>query len=179
MRIFVFSGKRFLLRHPFAIFGRIAMWLGLFLFLLGLSLFVIIGVIAGNSETGRIMIFSISSQGLVLGILGLVFNGIAESYARKLRELKQSGRQFEAGIINLSPVSGVNISFYATVYAECIYLNEKQQRCKVKSAMFLWNSLKNEGLQAHVYVDWNDPRRYAVEITRRETNQTQVDIDYT
>ena len=180
MRITSFLGRKVLLQHPLASFSKIALWLGLFLFLLGLLLFVIIGAITGDNEIARVMIFAISSQGLVWGIIGLIFIRIVSANTRKLKELKQSGRQYEAEIINLQPIMGINANLYGlTVYAECIYLNEKQQRCKVKSTMFMWESYKHEGLQAHVYVDWNDPRRYAVEIAKLETGQTQVDIDYT
>jgi hypothetical protein len=186
MRLFLLGspfsiGRRNLLKHPLGVFGRIALFLGLFLFLLGFILFMIIGVVAGNMEAGRVMLFSISTQGVVWGILSLKFTGIANSGERRLRHLKQSGRQFDAEITNLIHVWGINIGLDTpTVYAECIYLNEQQQRCKVKSRMFLWMNLTHEDLKATVYVDWNDPYQYAVEITQKhEHQQPHIDIDYT
>ena len=176
----LFPSRRNLLKHPLDMFSRIALPLGLFLFFFGLVLFLAIGVAGGNMEDGRIVLLSISTQGLVWGIIGLVFLCIVNSSKRRLRYLKQNGRQFDAEIINLMPVIGVNVGFRTiTVHAECIYLNEQQQRCKVKSRMFIWGNLAHEELQATVYVDWNDPYNYAVEITQRELHQPQVDIDYT
>jgi len=174
------SSKQSLLRHPLASFGKWALLIGLFLFLLGIFLFVIIGVVAGSYESAFIVLPVVSLQGIVWGIIGLVFAFISNANVKKLRELKQSGKRFDAEIVNLLPVIGVNASLHApTVYAECIYMNSQQQSCKVKSTMFLWENLKHEKLEATVYVDWNEPRRYAVEITQRKDNQPEVDIDYT
>ena len=173
-------GRRGLLKHPLHMFARIALPLGLFFVLLGLVLFWAIGIVGGNIEDARIVLFVISIQGVVWGIIGFVCLCIVSSAKRQLRFLKQNGRQFDAEIISLTPVIGVNVGFTTiTVRAECIYLNEQQQRCKVKSGMFIWGDLNPEKLQATVHVDWNDPYIYSLEITERELYQHQVDIDYT
>jgi len=175
-----FRERNNLLQHPLSLFTKIALPLGLFLFALGMILFFAIGVVEGNMADGRIVLLTLVSQGAVWIIIGLILLGVANSGKRRLRHLKQSGKQFKAEIINLTPVIGINVGFTTiTVRAECIYLNEQQQRCKVRSNMFIWGNLEHEKLQAEVYVDWNDPYNYAVEITQREFSQHQVDIDYT
>ena len=176
----LFISRRSLLSHPLASFGKVSLWVGLFLFFLGIVLFLFISVIGGSSEGGFIALLVTSLQGVVWGIIGLVFSFISGANDKKLRILKQLGKCFDAEIINLVPVTGINVGLHTpTVYAECIYINEQQQRCKVRSAMFLWENFKHDGLQAKVYVDWNNPHHYAVEITQKENTQSQIDIDYT
>ena len=173
-------GRRHLLRHPLTGFGKLALGLGIFFFLLGIVLFTIIDAAVGDRSASWIMILAISSQGVVWGIVGMVIMGVINSHTKKLRDLKQTGKRYEAEIIHLSPMLYVNVSFHTpSVYAECIYVNDQQQRCKVKSPMFLWENLQHDKLQAVAYVDWNNPRRYAVEITERENPQAQFDVDYT
>ena len=174
------SGKHLLLRHPLSGFGKIALWVGIFLLTLATVLAVIFGAVAENREAMWVVLGVTGLQGLVWGSIGVVFTSISGSGVRRLNDLKLNGQRFDAEIINLSPVACVNVNFhFPMVYAECIYINDLQQRCKVKSTMFLWENLSHEKLVAAVYADMYDPRRYAVEITRRETGEAQVDIDYT
>ena len=180
MRIGFMPFKNALLSHPFALFGKLALCIGLFLFVLGVVLAVITHTVGADESTPFTMLMAISSQGVVWLILGIVFGGIAHAAARKLNDLQQRGQRFEAEIMQLTHVMGVNASLHTpTVRAECIYINEQQQRCKVRSAMFLWENFNHEKLQAVVYVDWNDPRRYAVAVTRQEDLQQAFDVDYT
>jgi len=176
----LFPSRRNLLKHPLEMFIGVALFLALFMFILGVVLYLSIGVAGGNVEDGRIVLLTIIPQGVVWGIVGFVCLGIVNSGKRRLRFLKQNGKEFNAEIISLTPVIGVNVGFTTiTVRAECIYLNEQQQRCKVKSWMFIWGDLNHDKLQATVHVDWNDPYIYAIEIKERELHQHQVDIDYT
>jgi len=178
--LFPFPSRKNLLKHPFDMVTGIFIFVAVFMILLGAFLFFTIGILEGNMDDGRVVLFTIVPQIVVWAIIAVVFICIVSSGKRKLRFLKQNGRQFKAEIINLTPVIGVNVGFSTiTVRAECIYLNEQQQRCKVKSNMFIWGNLDHEKLQAEVYVDWNDPYNYAIEITQREFDQHQVDIDYT
>jgi hypothetical protein len=166
-------GKTALLKHPLAIFGKIAFFVGIFLFVLG----IVIYLASGDSD--RSALWAVSFQGVVWGISGVIFSVIGFRPAAKLKALKHEGKRFDAEISSLNFVSGINMGHHATVYAECIYTNENGQRCKVKTPMFLWKSIHPEDLRAEVYVDYNDPRRYAVEISRTEETGPQVDIDYT
>ena len=169
-----------LLRHPFAPFGKIAMGVGVFLFLLGVVLHVLIAVPSDDEDMRFIFLLVVSLQGVIWGVIGIVFHYISTVGEKRLRYLKQAGKRYDAEIINLAAVVGINVGLHTpTVYAECIYLNDMQQRCKVRSKMFLWESLSHEKLNATVYTDWNDPSRYAVDIARREGLQPDVDIDYT
>ena len=167
-------GKKFLLKHPLAVFGVVALCVGAFLSVLGAIFFFTI-----PDEGGFIALLATSLQGVVWLIIGLVFYLIGYSRRRKLNFLKQEGRRFEAEVTNLYPVVGINIGTTPTVYAECVYTNDNGQRCKVKTPMFLWKSFHPEDLNAEVYVDWNDPHRYAVQLSRKPQTDTQVDIDYT
>jgi hypothetical protein len=97
-----------------------------------------------------------------------------------LETYRSTGRKYDAEIINLSHVIGINMGWYTpTVCAECVYVNEAGQRCKVKSSMFMWENFKHDKLQAEVYTDWDNPQKYAVAITQREDVQAGIDIDYT
>jgi hypothetical protein len=178
----LFSSRNSLLRHPLARFGKISLGIGAFLFLLGIIVFAIVRFATDNGQEAFTALLVLSLQGIVWFTLGCVFTGINGNSEKKLRTLKQIGRRFEAEIIDLNPVIGINAGIYLpTVYAECIYVNDEGRRCKVKSAMFLWESFLHDKLEAAVYVDYNDPRRYAVEITRRGNGNglPPVDIDYT
>lgn len=178
-RISMWRGfKPTLLRHPLAVAGKFAAILGLFLFATGIVIFIIADIFGGG-EAVYIILSILSLQGVVWGIIGVVFLLISGIGKKRLAHLKQYGQRFDAEIINLPPVVGINIGRTPTVYAECIYHNDMQQRCKVKSTMFLWENYKYDKLKAEVYVDWNDPRYYAVEITGRDEYQENVDIDYT
>lgn len=158
-------------------FWKIALGIGCFLFMLGIGLFFIFNA---TGEDAFIALAAVSSQGVVWGVVAAVTWHIGTRGVRRLAQLKQDGRHFPAEIIRLNHAVGINVSLHApTVYAECIYINTENQRCKVKSTLFLWENFSHKKLQANVYVDWNDPRRYAVEITRKEDAQVPVDIDYT
>jgi len=168
-----------LLKHPFTPFGKIALGVGAFLFLLGLLLHLLIAV-PGDNEIGLTLLLAVSLQGVIWGAIGAVFHFIGSASVKRLRDLKQAGKRYEAEITNLTIVPGINVGIHTpTVFAECIYMNDMQQRCKVRSKMFLWESLSHQKLKAVVYTDWNDPSRYAVEITKRDDLQPDVDIDYT
>ena len=173
------SFKNAMLRHPFDPFGKMALIIGLLLFSIGCAIAAIAHFAAGEEVSPLIFLFAIASQGVVWLLMGVIFGGIARAQNAKLNDLRQRGRRYDGEIVRLSPVMGVHMGSTPTVVAECLYVNEEQQRCKVKSAMFLWRDYRHDTLQAAVYADWNDPRRYAVEITQRAETQPAVDIDYT
>ncbi|MCL2198945.1 MAG: hypothetical protein FWB80_08490 [Defluviitaleaceae bacterium] len=169
-------GKNALLKHPLGVFAKIAVFVGLFLFVLGL----VIAAFTTSGEDRLIVLLSVSSQGIVWWIIAAVMGFISYRNVRKLEFYKQEGKLFDAEITNLFPVAYINIGSIPTMYAECVYTNENDQRCKVKTPMFLWKNFRDTaGLKASVYVDYSDPSKYAVELTPTEENTTQVDIDYT
>jgi len=174
-----FLPKMGMLKHPFSLFGKIALCVGAFLFFLGLALHILVGLPSDDPDMHRIFLYVLSLQGVIWGTLGLVFSIINHTIQQKSKTLTETGQRYEAEITSLIAVAGINIGHTPTVYAECIYINEQQQRCKVKSRMFLWENYSFEKLKAVVYTDWNDPSRYFVEITRRDDFVTDVDVDYT
>jgi len=166
-----------LLKHPLSLAGLIMFLVGVFLIVLGLILFA-----ALSPPAALPVLLSVSLNGAAVAILGGIFALIGSTNGRRIRRYKRDGRCFSAEIVELNPVVGVATGTTPAVYAVCIYTNDSGQRCKVKSSMFLWRNFQPDSLQAEVYVDWNAPHRYAVEITRSPLPQTagqQVDIDYT
>jgi len=151
---------------------------GLFLLILGVVLFFILYI--SNGDSAFVTLGVVGGQGVIWLILSAIFGGIAGSGKKRIAEFKSYGKHYEAEITSLNPVQGVNVNMHTPVVtADCIYINDLQQRCKVRSRMFLWKGFSPEGLKADVYVDYNDPRKYAVEITAAGGDEPGVDVDYT
>lgn len=170
----IFS-KWVLLKHPLGVFGAVLLCVGIPLSVLAVILFFVIT----DGEAAFTTLLAVGINGVVWLVLGLIFSLIARSGRNRLNDLKHEGRRFEAEITRLYPISGVHILLTPTVYAECVYVNDGNQRCEVKSPLFFWKSIYPEGLTAEVYVDYNAPQRYAVEISRKPHNDPKVDIEYT
>ncbi|MCL1863521.1 MAG: hypothetical protein FWF78_08150 [Defluviitaleaceae bacterium] len=167
--------KRMILRHPLSIFWKISVGVGLFLFVLGL----VIAMFVPDDGDRLIVFYTVSAQGLIWLICGIVLAIVSHNKTQKLAFYKQEGQHFAAEIVNLVPVPYVNMGTMPVLYAECMYTNEKGQRCKVKTRMFMWKNYDKNSLKADVYVDYADPAKYAVEITPGGENNIEVDIDYT
>ena len=163
-----------LLKHPLSIAVLITLLVGAFLIVLGLILFAVLSAPADFP-----VLLAVGLNGVVVMLLGVIFALVSSTNSRRIRRYKRDGRQFSAEIVELNPVAGIATGTTPAVYAVCIYTNDSGQRCKVKSSMFLWRNFQPDSLQAEVYVDWNAPHRYAVEITRRALPDGGVDIDYT
>jgi len=123
----------------------------------------------------------VGGQGLVWLIVGLIITRINRRAAKKLYDLKDTGDQYEAEEITLIHSNAVRINHSPTVFAECIYINKSGQRCRVKSRLFMWNrwGQGHDSLRAMIYVDRQDPSRYAVEMMYQESKKQQVDVDFT
>ena len=167
-------------KHPAALFGIIALCIGLFLLIVGIVIFV---VLHSFDETfASILVLAIvGGQGLIWLSVGLIITGINRRAAKKLWELRDFGDAYEAEEIMLIHSNSVYINYSPAVHAECIYINSQGQRCKVKSRMFMWNrwGQDKENLRAMIYVDRQDPSRYAVEMMYAEQENQRVDVDYT
>jgi len=166
--------RRFLLKHPLTISAVL-------FFAAGGGSLTIIGIITlliphEDARTASIVTFS---QILVFAVLSAVFLFIGSRGASRLRRLKETGTRYDAEITTIVPSMHIHIAFYVTIHAECLYINRNQQRCMVKSPLFLWKNLEKDGLKASVYVGDN-PRDYAVEITENEEMNANAnfDIDY-
>lgn len=167
--------KKSLLKHPLSVFAKVAVFVGIFLFVLGL----VIAAFVPGGEDRLAVLLSVSSQGILWLVIAGITAIIGYTKTRKLGFYKQEGRSFPAEITDLVPISYINMGATPTLYAECVYTNEGGQRCKVKTPMFIWKNFEKSSLKATVYVDYSDPSKYAVELTPSETNPTEVDIDYT
>jgi hypothetical protein len=159
-----------LLKSPVAVFGGVAIVLGVFLLILAAALVFFIPGPAAAVAFGNAVIW--------LG-MGIVFTVVSRIGSCKLERLRHSGMEYNAKIIRLMPNFAIKINNIPNVRAECIYVNELGRRCKVISRMFLWESFNVTGLDAKVFADRDNPGKYAVEITRAASQDVPVDIDYT
>jgi len=64
-----------------------------------------------------------------------------------------------AAIVRVGPISDT--------YVVCRYIDEHGEEYQAKSRMFLWDSPEHYELKAYVYVDRDNPEKYAVEVTKR------------
>ncbi|MCL2416208.1 MAG: hypothetical protein FWD01_05265 [Defluviitaleaceae bacterium] len=165
------------LKNPYSVAAK---WL----FLLGIPITFFVGIILFISLPEEEIFIGI----LVISINLIVFLSISIGFAipgfiakRRLKELSEDGISYEAEIIRLIPSLHTRVGSYATVYVECVYINKQNQRCMVKSGKFLWHSNAiSAGLKATVYVDRDNPRKYAVkmEMTKDINQNAGIDIDY-
>ena len=172
LNVSFFASDKMLLTNPYALFGKIALILGLFFAILGVVLFAFIGSDAG---TLRAILIN-GALWLIIGLVIILFNCVEVS---KMKHLKQKGVSYDVEIINLMPSASVRIGNIPVIYIEGIYINGQGHRCKVRSRLFLWRNYSKDGLYAKVYVDMQNPRRQTLEITEITKNNHRIDIDYT
>jgi len=165
-------------RSPLTVFGIVALCVGGFLSAIGLILFLVL--FPNVSRLGGIIVLAVvGGMGLIWLIIGLIISGINAKANSKLMHLKDTGDSFQAEDIVLIPTNAVRVNNNPAVFAECIYVNNFGQRCRVRSRMFMWNKWGQEkALRAIVYVDRQDPSFYAVEMSFSVEANGQVDIDY-
>ncbi|MCL2202934.1 MAG: hypothetical protein FWB88_03210 [Defluviitaleaceae bacterium] len=115
-------------------------------------------------------------------VLAGVFLGISLRSDRRLRRLKNEGEAFEGDIVDFRPLAGVRIMHYLTARADCSYVNFQQKKCLVRSRAYLLDGAPRfkgwAHLTANIYVNREDPRDYAVEITEKSDTGVGVNADY-
>ena len=168
------------LKNPIATFGIIALWIGVGVTIVGVVVFFVLQHF-NETHASIVTLAVVSGQGLIWFIIGLVITMRNRRALKLLYELKDTGKQYEAEEITLIPYRNVQINHSPAAYAECIYINDSGQRCRVKSRIFAWNrwGQGEDILRATIYVDRQDPSRYAVEMQFDEKARGQVDVDYT
>jgi len=155
---------------------------GIFIAIVGII--VSLGVRTIDNPDARLAsIITLSVMGGLGGIffiIGFVITNINRKAARKLADLKEYGDKYEAEDVVLVSSNSVMINHNPAVYAECIYINQSGQRCRVKSRLFMWNRWGEEkdALGATVYVDRQDPSYYAVEMYYKQSAKGQIDLDF-
>jgi len=123
---------------------------------------VIIAVVAPDSPLWLLV-------ALIMGAASGIFSLYDIRRTQRLRRLKESGIPHDAKIINLvsqrRPAPAfVRVGPFSSTYVECRFLDEYGRERYAKSHLFLWDSPVYSGLSAKVYVDREDPGKYAVEI---------------
>jgi len=91
----------------------------------------------------------------------------------QLERLMGEGICYDARIVNLTrgpaePVKIIRIGSFRDSYVDCRYINETGNEYCVRSRWFLWDSSDWQGLNAKVYVDRENPEKYAVHIVSKE-----------
>ena len=114
---------------------------------------------------------------LVIVLIGLV-SLVRWLWANfKLKKMKQAGLRYDAevtGLILLSSgslmrINHVRLGALVTVCAICAYTDNQDRERTAKSTMFLWpETAGHEKLIAAVYVNPNNPDKYAVELFERQ-----------
>jgi MFS family permease len=114
---------------------------------------------------------------LAVGLIGLVF---AAKGRGRLRRLKDDGLRFDAEVTQVGHRTiPIRTGTGAAGRVECVYINDRGERCLVKSRSLLLRFGDNaENLGAVVYVDRDDPARYEVEVFRKDSVGVLVDRDY-
>ena len=166
-------------KSPSAVFGIVALCIGGALSAIGLILFIIL--FPGVSRLAGIIVLStVGGIGVIWLIIGLIVSGVNSRANTKLMHLKDTGESYQAEDIVLIPTNTMVVNNNPSVYAQCIYVNNHGQRCKVRSRLFMWNRWgQEEALRAIIYVDRQDPSNYAVEMFYFEGTNGQVDLDFT
>jgi hypothetical protein len=149
---------------------------------LGLGLFIG-GLFMGHySDEFGLLLNPLTPQGAVWLLIGLIALAAARRGRRRLNRLKDYGLRYDAEITNIRLWAmhiPARTAGAAAGRAECVYVNERGERCLVKSrAMMIGYGDSNATLGATVYVDRDDPARYEVEIFRKNSANFQVDRDY-
>jgi len=152
-------------------------------FPLGLGLFIG-GLFMGYYTDVFSMFWNpLTPQGLIWVAIGTVGLLIMWGGGRKAARLKDDGLRYDAEIINISSSNNVNYvrigGYSASGRVECAYVNQQGERCLVRSRMLLVRGGDSaDTLAAVVYVDRDDPKRYAVEVFRKTASAQGFDRDY-
>ena len=179
------SSENIFLRHPLDRFSKIALLIGVLVSFVGIVITCALWFTVADIDMITLLIITatVTLQGVVWLLIGAIMRAKIRAGENNLRILQQLGQRYEAEITELVPyLAYVNSNLryaYVAVRAECVYVNSMQQRCKVVSTPLTWKSYDSAGLKAVVFVDLNDPYKYAVEITRTDESNMQVDVDYT
>ena len=112
--------------------------------------------------------------GVVAFIIALIGAFMILSERKKVAGLKEHGEKFDADALSINAIQSITGHRYinwnyggVTSTIDCAYTNASGEKCLVRSKLFIfraWDSTEN--IQAQVYVDKNDPRRYYVEAFR-------------
>ena len=130
--------------------------------------FLIVGTV------GALILHYLALTLLAIGIVLLAYDTLKRV---QLKNLKANGIHYNAEIVYMvktaskraAPMRGaiVRIGFMTDTYVKCRYTNEYGVEFDVTSRMFLWDSPEHYELKAYVYVDRDNPEKYAVEVTKR------------
>ena len=135
---------------------------------------------------------ALALSGIIELTICAVFRKSFRREQAKLARLKTEGQRFLGEIMRIQRHLGVNLGRSFSVYAECSYENHEGKICLVKSSSFLHenenfyafphsnvtlNDSSNDRYVAWIYVNFRDPREYAVEIFTRAA-EVQADYDY-
>ena len=161
------------LRRTGAIFAFVALPLGLVLFIGGL----IMGYYL--YEFG-LLLNPLTPQGVLWLLIGFVSLLVGTRGRRRLNRLKDDGHRYDADVTDIAGMGAmVRMGGSTSARMECMYQNERGERCLVKSRHHLVRFFDTEAtLSAVVYVDKHDPSRYEVELFRKASIKSGYDKDY-
>ncbi|MCL2236084.1 MAG: hypothetical protein FWB98_06570 [Defluviitaleaceae bacterium] len=145
---------------------------------------LVIGTIMGlTMDEFGLFLNPLTPQGAVWTTVGLTSLAVARKSIRRLKRLKDDGLRHEG--------EEIKVVFGGTVHTvgrggsrggariECVYMNQRGERCLVRSKSYMVPLGSNgSDLAAVVYVDRDDPAVYEVEVFLKGYDKTNVDRDY-
>lgn len=86
---------------------------------------------------------------------------------RKLERLKKEGIPYDGTVVKIYPMQKGKYKLHVPAKVECLYKTEKGDNLVESGYHLLLYNDRGEDLQAKLYIDPNDAKKYAIELFRK------------